>query len=164
MRAAYSKRHSVASPSQDSTNSKFKDSRLLYDGQSIHSPTNAVLLLEDIKQEADGTGSDHFDATPGRFQASGKRRMVIDGFSESDLIVNPELQTGTQSLTACKMEDESAVSGEAVLGLFASLLDSAVQGAFTSVYVIPAKLRNRVPGCLASVCSTVGQFGRIFQI
>ncbi|CAL1399592.1 unnamed protein product [Linum trigynum] len=128
MRAACSKRHSVASPSQDSTNSKFKDSRLLYDGQSIHSPTNAVLLLEDIKQEADGTGSDHFDATPRRFQASGKRRMVIDGFSESDLIINPELQTGTQSLKACKMEDESADSGEAVLGLFASLLDSAVQG------------------------------------
>ncbi|CAI0419242.1 unnamed protein product [Linum tenue] len=124
----YGKRHSISSPSQDSTNSKFKDSRLLYDGQNIHSPTNAVLLLEDIKQEADGLGSDHFDATPGKVQASGKRRMAIDGFSESDLIVDPELQTGTKLLKACKMEEESADSGEPVFGLFASLLDSAIQG------------------------------------
>ncbi|CAN0877923.1 Nuclear pore complex protein NUP107 [Linum grandiflorum] len=126
----YGKRHSVSSssPGQEGTSSKFKDSRLLYDGESIHSPTNAVLLLEHIKQEADGMETDHFDAAPARVQASAKRRSAIEGFSEADLLVDPELQTGSQSLKACKIEDESADSGEAVFGLFASLLDSAIQG------------------------------------
>ncbi|CAN1827470.1 Nuclear pore complex protein NUP107 [Linum perenne] len=126
----YGKRHSISSssPGQESTISKFKDSRLLYDGESIHSPTNAALLLEHIKQEADSMDSDHFDATPARVQASARRRSAIEGFSEGDLLVNPELQTGSQSLKACKIEEESADSGEAVFGLFASLLDSAIQG------------------------------------
>ncbi|CAI0419250.1 unnamed protein product [Linum tenue] len=105
------------------TNLKCNYSRLLYDGPSTHSVTH------DIKQEADSMDSDHSDATHGKMQASVKLRLVIDGFSDSDLIADPELQTGTELLKACKMEDEYPDSQEAVFGLFASPLDCAIQGA-----------------------------------
>ncbi|XP_048234183.1 nuclear pore complex protein NUP107 [Ricinus communis] len=130
----YGKRHSVSSvsPHQDASVSKFKDGRLLYEGHSIHSPTNAALLLESIKQEADSIDTDHFESTPpAATKSASKRRPSIDirGISDGDFGIDSIGRLGSESLKACKIEDESLTdSGETVFGLFASLLDSAIQG------------------------------------
>lgn len=128
------KRHSTSSvsPYQDTPVSKFKESRLLYEGQSIHSPTNAALLLENIKQEADSIDTDHIEGTPARTHSAFKRRYSVDshGISEVDLGVDSIRRLGSESLKACKIEDESLTdSGETIFGLFASLIDSSIQGA-----------------------------------
>lgn len=127
------KRHSLSSvsPHQDTSVSKFKESRLFYEGQSIHSPTNAALLLENIKQEADSIDADHFEGTPARTLFASKRRMSVDnnGISGLDHGADSIRRLGSESLKACKIEDESSTdSGDAVFGLFASLLDSGIQG------------------------------------
>ncbi|KDP40670.1 hypothetical protein JCGZ_24669 [Jatropha curcas] len=130
----YGKRHSTSSvsPHKDISVSKFKESRLLYEGQSIHSPTNAALLLENIKQETDSIGyTDHFGGTPARTHSTFKRRSSIDsyGISEVDLGADSVRRHGSESLKACKIEDDSLTDiGETIFGLFASLLDSAIQG------------------------------------
>lgn len=129
----YGKRHSTSSvsPYQDTPVSKFKESRLLYEGQSIHSPTNAALLLENIKQEADSIDTDHIEGTPARTHSAFKRRYSVDshGISEVDLGVDSIRRLGSESLKACKIEDESLTdSGETIFGLFASLIDSSIQG------------------------------------
>ncbi|KAF2323644.1 hypothetical protein GH714_036445 [Hevea brasiliensis] len=116
---------------QDTSVSKFKESRLLYEGQSIHSPTNAALLLENIKQEADSVDTDHFEGTPARTHSAFKRRLSMDShdISEVDLGVDSIRWLGSESLKACKIEDESLTdTGETIFGLFASLLDSSIQG------------------------------------
>ncbi|KAJ6701141.1 NUCLEAR PORE COMPLEX PROTEIN [Salix koriyanagi] len=132
----YGKRHSISSvsPHQDGPVSKFSESRLLYDGQNIHSPTNAALLLENIKQEVDSIETYHFEgtATPARNQSDIKRRSYVDsrgGFSEPDLGIDSVSRFGSQSLKACKIENDTLTdSGETTFGLFASLFDSATQG------------------------------------
>ncbi|XP_050232383.1 nuclear pore complex protein NUP107 [Mercurialis annua] len=127
----YGKRYSTSvSPHRDDYVPKLKDGRLLYEGQSIHSPTNAALLLENIKQEADSIDTDQFESTPHSRTAS-KRRSYIDsrGIYEGDFGVDSIRRLGSESLKACKIEDESVTdSGEMIFGLFASLLDSAIQG------------------------------------
>ncbi|KAI5602349.1 hypothetical protein BDE02_01G150000 [Populus trichocarpa] len=132
----YGKRHSISSvsPHQDGPVSKFSESRLLYDGNNIHSPTNAALILENIKQEVDSIETYHFEGatTPARNQSAIKRRSSVDsrgGFSEADLGIDSGSRFGSQSLKACKIEDETLTdSGETTFGLFASLFDSAIQG------------------------------------
>lgn len=132
----YGKRHSISSvsPRQDGPVSKFSESRLLYDGNNIHSPTNAALILENIKQEVDSIETYHFEGatTPARNQSAIKRRSSVDsrgGFSEADLGIDSGARFGSQSLKACKIEDETLTdSGETTFGLFASLFDSAIQG------------------------------------
>ncbi|XP_011048583.1 PREDICTED: nuclear pore complex protein NUP107 [Populus euphratica] len=132
----YGKRHSISSvsPHQDGPVSKFSESRLLYDGNNIHSPTNAALILENIKQEVDSIETYHFEGatTPTRNQSAIKRRSSVDsrgGFSEADLGIDSVARFGSQSLKACKIEDETLTdSGETTFGLFASLFDSAIQG------------------------------------
>uniref|UniRef100_A0A6M2ET04 Nuclear pore complex protein n=1 Tax=Populus davidiana TaxID=266767 RepID=A0A6M2ET04_9ROSI len=132
----YGKRHSISSvsPHQDGPVSKFSESRLLYDGNNIHSPTNAALILENIKQEVDSIETYHFEGatTPARNQSAIKRRSSVDsrgGFSEADLGIDSVARLGSQSLKACKIEDETLTdSGETTFGLFASLFDSAIQG------------------------------------
>lgn len=132
----YGKRHSISSvsPHQDGPVSKFSESRLLYDGNNIHSPTNAALILENIKQEVDSIETYHFEGatTPARNQSAIKRRSSVDsrgGFSEADLGIDSGARFGSQSLKACKIEDETLTdSGETTFGLFASLFDSAIQG------------------------------------
>lgn len=119
----YRKRHSATSisPLRERSASKFSESRLLYDGQSIHSPTNAALFLENIKQEAESIVADHSEGTPARTQSASKWRSSIDGHGTP---------ARTQSLKACKHEDDSfADVGDTTFALFASLLDSAIQGA-----------------------------------
>lgn len=132
----YGKRHSISSvsPHQDGPVSKFSESRLLYDGNNIHSPTNAALILENIKQEVDSIETYHFEGatTPARNQSAIKRRSSVDsrgGFSEADLGIDSVARFGSQSLKACKIEDDTLTdSGETTFGLFASLFDSAIQG------------------------------------
>ncbi|KAG6792215.1 hypothetical protein POTOM_001358 [Populus tomentosa] len=129
------KRHSISSvsPHQDGPVSKFSESRLLYDGNNIHSPTNAALILENIKQEVDSIETYHFEGatTPARNQSAIKRRSSVDsrgGFSEADLGIDSVARFGSQSLKACKIEDDTLTdSGETTFGLFASLFDSAIQ-------------------------------------
>lgn len=109
----YGKRHSIssASPHQDS-------------------PTNVALLLENFKEEAHALDADHFETTPSRTQQS-KRRSSSDsrGILETDLGVDSIRRLGSESLKACKIEDDSlADAGDTTFALFASLFDSAMQG------------------------------------
>ncbi|GLU14214.1 hypothetical protein SLE2022_307970 [Rubroshorea leprosula] len=129
----YGKRNSTSSisPRQESGVSKFNGARLLYDGQNIHSPTNAALLLENIKQEVEGFDADYSLETPARTQSASKRKLSIDarGIPEADFGTDSMRRVGSVSLKSCKIEDESlAESGETSFALFASLLDSTLQG------------------------------------
>lgn len=126
----YGKRHSISgiSPYQESSASKLNEPRLFYDGSSFHSPTNTALILENIKQEV---GSIDYEGAPYKMQSASKRRSSIDGpgILDSDVGVDSIHRFGSQSLKACKIEDDSLTdSGETTFALFASLLDSALQG------------------------------------
>ncbi|XP_020414594.1 nuclear pore complex protein NUP107 [Prunus persica] len=121
----YGKRHlgSNISPHQENSASKFSESWLLYDGLSIHSPTNAALLLENIKQEVESIDPYHLEGTPGKTPVS-KWRSPIDG---------TEVDVGSglvhHSIKLLKQEEDSlADDGDTTFALFASLLDSALQG------------------------------------
>ncbi|KAH0982307.1 hypothetical protein GBA52_009484 [Prunus armeniaca] len=123
----YGKRHlgSNISPHQENSASKFSESRLLYDGQSIHSPANAALLLENIKQEVESIDPYHLEGTPGKTPVS-KRRSPIDG-TEVDVGAGSGLVH--HSIKLLKQEEDSlADDGDTTFALFASLLDSALQG------------------------------------
>lgn len=129
----YGKRQSASSssPNQENTSSKFSESRLLYDGQSFERRPNAALLLEDIKQEVESLDTDHFEGTPARSQYAPKRRSSVDslGISELDGGIDSIRRGGNYSLKYSKQEDDSlADSGDSTFSLFASLLDSALQG------------------------------------
>ncbi|KAL5805261.1 hypothetical protein ACOSQ3_032061 [Xanthoceras sorbifolium] len=124
----YGKRHSSVSPHQESSVSKFSEPILFHDGTSIHSPINTALILENIKEEVESIG---FEGTPGKMQSAFRRRSSIDSrrLFEADVGVDSIRQLGSQSLKACKIEDESLLeSGETTFADFASLLDSALQG------------------------------------
>ncbi|KAJ1401092.1 Nuclear pore protein [Sesbania bispinosa] len=122
----YGKRHSSsgASIQHDNSASKLSETGLLYDGQNIHSPTNAALVLENIKQEVEGLDADYLEEkTP----YSSRRRL------SADIPGVPGVDAGfdsvRHSLKACKQEDDSMADGaETIFTLFASLLDSALQG------------------------------------
>ncbi|KAK9281423.1 hypothetical protein L1049_004325 [Liquidambar formosana] len=129
----YGKRHSASSisPHQENSVSKFSEARLLYDGQSIQRRPNAALLLEDIKREVESFDADLSEGTPAKIQSASKRRSSIDshGISEMDVGVDSIRRAGSYSLKYCKHEDDTlADSGETTFALFASLLDSALQG------------------------------------
>ncbi|KAK7294479.1 hypothetical protein RJT34_17368 [Clitoria ternatea] len=122
----YGKRHSASgAPLQhDNSTSKLSETGLLYDGQSIHSPTNAALVLENIKQEVEGFDADYVEE---KTLHSSRRRLSADFHGV------PGVDTGfdsvRQSLKACKQEEDSLGDGaETIFTLFASLLDSALQG------------------------------------
>nr|CAD1817054.1 unnamed protein product [Ananas comosus var. bracteatus] len=98
----YGKRQSPSniSPLLASSVSKFSEARLLYDGNNIQKRPNAALLLEEIKQEVES------------FEPDGSIR-----------------QSASQSLKLIKQEDDFLPDGgETIFTLFASLLDSALQG------------------------------------
>lgn len=123
---------SSISPRQESGVSKFNEAKLLYEGSIIHSPTNAALLLENIKQEAESFDTDYFEDTPTRTRLASKRRPSKDGhqISEVDNDVGSIRKLGSHALKACKIEEDLLpVNGDATFALFASLLDSALQGA-----------------------------------
>ncbi|XP_012484825.1 nuclear pore complex protein NUP107 [Gossypium raimondii] len=129
----YGKRYSNSSisPRQESGISKFNEAKLLYEGQIIHSPTNAALLLENIKQEAESFDTDYFEETPSRERSASKRRPSSDGHrtAEIDNVVDSIRRLGSHALKACKIEDDLlADNGDATFASFASLLDSAFHG------------------------------------
>ncbi|XWS20035.1 hypothetical protein CRYUN_Cryun31cG0066800 [Craigia yunnanensis] len=129
----YGKRNSSSSisPWQESGIPKFNEAKLLYEGQIIHSPTNAALLLENIKQEAESFDTDYFEETPARTWSASKRRPSKDGHSiaEVDNGVDSIRRLGSHALKACKIEEDLlADNGDTTFALFASLLDSALQG------------------------------------
>ena len=104
----------------------------MFDEQSIQRQPNAALFLEDIKLEVETFEADHSEGTPARAQSAFKRRPSIDshGISDVDAGIDPIRRVGSHSLKSCKHEDDLlADAGEATFALFASLLDSAFQGA-----------------------------------
>ncbi|KAH7547049.1 hypothetical protein FEM48_Zijuj01G0265900 [Ziziphus jujuba var. spinosa] len=130
----YGKRSSASSvsPHQKNSASKFSGSRLLYDDQSIHSPTNAALLLENIKQEAESFDAVYSEGTPIKTYSALKRSLSVDGHEV------PEVDFGfdsvRHSLKACKHEDEALVDGgDSTFTLFASLLDSSLLQGLMSI-------------------------------
>lgn len=118
---------------QEGSVSKFSEDKLLYDGQSIHSPTNTALILENIKQEVDSIHVDKYEGTRGKLLSASKRRSSIASYGISDVDVDVEgdfiRRLGSHSVKSCKIEDVLlAESGDTTFALFASLLDSALQG------------------------------------
>ncbi|KAJ0008276.1 hypothetical protein Pint_29232 [Pistacia integerrima] len=103
----YGKRHSASSisPHQQRAVLKINEPTLLYDGTNIHSPTNTALILENIKQEVQSVD---YGGTPVKMQSASKRRSSIDSHGIFDTDVG--------------------LCGETTFALFASLLDSALQG------------------------------------
>lgn len=127
----YGKRQSPSniSPLLGSSVSKFSEARLLYDGNNIQKRPNAALLLEEIKQEVESFEPDGFDGP--RVPNAAKRRVSVDGRAVSDLHANFSSirQSASQSLKLIKQEDDMLPDGgETIFTLFASLLDSALQG------------------------------------
>ncbi|XVF27105.1 hypothetical protein REPUB_Repub14bG0077900 [Reevesia pubescens] len=105
--------------------------KLLYEGQIIHSPTNAALLLENIKLEAESFDTDYFEETPARTRSASKRRPSNDGhrIAEVDNGVDSIRRLGSHALKACKIEkDLLEDNGDTTFVFFSSLLDSALKG------------------------------------
>ncbi|PON93456.1 Nuclear pore protein [Trema orientale] len=121
----YGKRPSGSglSPPQDysPSNSKFSETRF------IHSPTNAALILDNIKQEVESMDAVYSEGTPLKSYSASKRSL------SNDVHGVPEVDVGfhsvRSSLKSFKREDESlADGGDTTFTFFASLLDSAIQG------------------------------------
>ncbi|KAL6653596.1 hypothetical protein ACP70R_008520 [Stipagrostis hirtigluma subsp. patula] len=120
---------SNASPLLGSSLSKSTEARLKYDGSSIQRRPNTGLLLEDIKQEA--VDYSNLDALEGsRLFDSAKRRASLDGGSASDTAFSSGRQAAARTLRPVKLEEDMHVTqeGETTFTMFASLLDSAIQG------------------------------------
>ncbi|KAJ3681103.1 hypothetical protein LUZ60_015592 [Juncus effusus] len=122
---------SNVSPLLQGPSSRFSDASLLYDGNTIQRRSNSALLLEEIKQEVESEYTDGMDVnipsdTPARRRASiDSRAAEMDfgsGFSTAQ----------RQSLRPIKSEEEdeseSLSDAGSAFRLFASLLDSAIQG------------------------------------
>ncbi|KAF7814004.1 nuclear pore complex protein NUP107 [Senna tora] len=125
----YRKRHSTTSALTQEENSAFKsvEAGLSRDGQSIRSPTNAALLLENIKQEAESLDAGYSEISPGKTQFSSGRILFSDTHGVPD--VDSGFDSIRHSLKACKKEGDSVEDGgETIFTLFASLLDSSLQG------------------------------------
>ncbi|GMP40675.1 hypothetical protein CsSME_00011027 [Camellia sinensis var. sinensis] len=125
----YGKRHSTSS--HDNSVSKFSGTRILYDGQSIERRPNAALFLEDIKQEVESFDSDQLEGTPAKTQSALWRKSLAGsrGVSKADAAADSIRQPGSYSLKSCKHEDDAlSDGGDTTFTLFASLLDSALQG------------------------------------
>ncbi|KAL3618198.1 hypothetical protein CASFOL_038519 [Castilleja foliolosa] len=103
----YGKRHpgSSLSPHHDNSASRF---------------SNAALFLENIKHEVESIDT---DIGRTRFESGFKRRASID----SD--VDTMRRRGSESLKVCKQEEHEQIeSADTTFSLFASLLDSGLQG------------------------------------
>ncbi|CAK9179848.1 unnamed protein product [Ilex paraguariensis] len=119
----YGKRQSASrlSPLQENSASKFSEIR-----------SNAALFLEDIKQEVESLDADCPGGTPAKAQSAVRRRssVGIRGISDADVGADSICRAEGYPLKACKHEDDMSVdSGDTTFTLFASLLDSALQGA-----------------------------------
>jgi nuclear pore complex protein Nup107 len=115
---------SNASPLLGTAVSKFSEARLFCDGNSIQRRPNAGLLLEDIKQEAaDISDFDSLDES--KLFGSGKKRASLDA---SDAGFSSGRQAVRSALKSVKLEEDMPHEGETTSTIFASLLDSAIQG------------------------------------
>ncbi|XP_020254733.1 nuclear pore complex protein NUP107 isoform X2 [Asparagus officinalis] len=129
----YRKRQSTSSisPLLGNSVSRFSEARLLIDGNNIQRRPNAALLLEEIKQEVENYDADGLEGSAQKAFYSSKRRVSTDSHTVSELNAGFDSirQVTSQSLKSCKHEDEVLVDGgENTFTLFASLLDSALQG------------------------------------
>ncbi|KAG8388433.1 hypothetical protein BUALT_Bualt02G0125400 [Buddleja alternifolia] len=111
----YGKRHpgSSLSPHHDNSASRF---------------SNAALFLENIKHEVESLDTD-LEGTP--FESISKRRVSHDshGMSRVDVDYDTIRRRGSESLKVCKQEeDEQIENSDTTFSLFASLLDSGLQG------------------------------------
>lgn len=118
----YGKRHltSSISPHHENSATKFSESR-----------SNAALFLESIKQEVENYDADYMEGNPAKSQSSFKRRPSIDSRLPSEVDADSDFtnRAGSHSIHAIKREDDVSVdSGDTTYSLFASLLDSAIQG------------------------------------
>ncbi|KAL7204954.1 hypothetical protein ACSBR2_017972 [Camellia fascicularis] len=123
------KRHSTSS--HDNSVSKFSGTRILYDGQSIERRPNAALFLEGIKQEVESFDADQLEGTPEKTQSALWRKSLAGSrrVSEADVATDSIRRPGSYSLKSCKHEDDAlSDGGDTTFTLFASLLDSALQG------------------------------------
>ncbi|XP_057504964.1 nuclear pore complex protein NUP107 [Actinidia eriantha] len=131
----YRKRVSTSSisPHQENSVSKFSGARLLYDGQNIERRSNAALFLEDIKQEAESYDFEHLEGTPAKIQSASRLRSSMDSpGTEADVGADSTRRPGSYSIKSCKHEDDALTDGgDTTFTLFASLLDSALQGLMT---------------------------------
>ncbi|XP_078148291.1 nuclear pore complex protein isoform X3 [Carex rostrata] len=108
--------------------SRFSDASLLYEGNTIQRRPNSALLLEEIKQELETDDVDGMDGnTP---LNSAMRRASIDSRAAGEFSSSfgPARQTGRNSLRLIKSEEEDLSDEGSTFSLFASLLDSALQG------------------------------------
>ncbi|KAK4773488.1 hypothetical protein SAY87_028507 [Trapa incisa] len=127
----YGKRHTTSSMPPWQEHSSSRQSRLLYDGTSIHSPTNAALLLEDIKHESVGHDNDYLEGTPLKMQSyTGRYSTSTRGVLEAETDFDAVHMAGNYLLKDVKQEDEDTLgdSGETTFSLFASLFDSTLHG------------------------------------
>ncbi|XP_015061459.1 nuclear pore complex protein NUP107 [Solanum pennellii] len=87
---------------------------------------NGALFMENIKQEVESIDA---DLTPSGIQTASRRRPSLDSRGISDTDTDLIRRGGSLSLRTCKEEyDASQDSGDSTFTLFASLLDSALQG------------------------------------
>ncbi|XP_051181315.1 nuclear pore complex protein NUP107 isoform X1 [Lolium perenne] len=115
------------SPLLGTSVSRFSEARVLHDGSSMPRRPNAGLLLEEIKQEAaDYSDIDGFDGS--KLFGSAKRRTSLDGGSAPDAGFVSGRKPVRSSMNPVKMEGDMLQQGETTFTVFASLLDSAIQG------------------------------------
>ncbi|KMZ57642.1 hypothetical protein ZOSMA_83G00150 [Zostera marina] len=116
----YGKMQSSSStpPIHEGFDAKFRENNFFFNGSdtttNIQNPDNAALVLDDLKQEIENQEFDGFEASAFRPPDSLRR---ISGFEP------------ISALKTIKQEDDLFTdSGESIFSLFASLLDSAIQG------------------------------------
>ncbi|KAM0928971.1 hypothetical protein ACQ4PT_001926 [Festuca glaucescens] len=115
------------SPLLGTSVSRFSEARVLHDGSSMPRRPNAGLLLEEIKQEAaDYSDIDGLDGS--KLFGSAKRRTSLDGGSAPDAGFISGRKPVRSSMNPVKMEGDMLQEGETIFTVFASLLDSAIQG------------------------------------
>ncbi|KAK1648026.1 hypothetical protein QYE76_065831 [Lolium multiflorum] len=115
------------SPLLGTSVSRFSEARVLHDGSSMPRRPNAGLLLEEIKQEAaDYSDIDGLDGS--KLFGSAKRRTSLDDGSAPDAGFVSGRKPLRSSMNAVKMEGDMLQEGETTFTVFASLLDSAIQG------------------------------------
>ncbi|CAI9114461.1 OLC1v1015188C1 [Oldenlandia corymbosa var. corymbosa] len=115
----YGKWPSSISPRNDGSASRLSEIR-----------SNAALFLEDVKQEVESLDTDH-GGTPSKTPFSSKRRLLVDDLGQSELDFGDEsvLGSGFRSLKAFKLEEDAVADDrDTTCSLFASLLDSTLQG------------------------------------
>lgn len=122
----YRKRQSTSStsPHFGHSVSKFSGAGLLYEGNNIQKRPNAAILIEEIKQEAENYDLDLMEQSASETKYSSKRQG-----RGSELNGGYNLAHSNHPPKSLKQEHDTFVEGgETTFTLFASLLESALQG------------------------------------